>query len=293
MPITATHELAREFDIDRTGERVAKRTWACVLTDSTLQNNPPTANEVLTAVGATTWGQSHPEFTQLGLRKYQIVERFGDSPYHVQIVAEYGLLTANDLLSPVDRAAEWTFEAKPGQVPAFYYYADGSNSTKYPLTNSSYDYFEGLLTEESIVAATIKQNFSTFPTTQMLALNCINQGSYFGGDEYTWKCNGVSSKYTTAFHNWNVVQYWETTIDLAYRQSGWLLQLPDVGWNFLSGSEKRRAMVFDFRNGEWVASPNPVALDGNGNQTSGRPEILYRRVNPFIDFAQVFGTPPS
>jgi len=89
------------------------------------------------------------------------------------------------------------------------------------------------------------------------------------------------------------VHHTQQRIDLAYRQSGWLLQLPDVGWNFLSGSEKRRAMVFDFRNGEWVASPNPVALDGNGNQTSGRPEILYRRVNPFIDFAQVFGTPPS
>jgi len=52
-------------------------------------------------------------------------------------------------------------------------------------------------------------------------------------------------------------------------------------------------MVFDFQNGEWVASANPVALDGNGNQATGRPAILARRVNPEADFTALFGTPPT
>ena len=292
MAITATHELAREFDIDRAGERVAKRTWACVLADNTLQGNPPTVQEVLTAIGVSSWGESHPDLTALGFRKYQITERYGDSPYHVQIVGEYGLLTANDLLSPIDpyRTPEWSFEATPSQVPALFYY-DGT--TKRPLTNSAYDYFEGLTTDENLVKATMRRNYDAFPTAQMLSLNCINDSTYFGGNQYTWKCNGVNAKFTAGFHDWTVIEYWDTTCELVYRQSGWELQLPDVGWNFLSGSEKRRAMVFDFKNGEWVASPNPVALDGNGNQAVGRPAILNRRVNPVVNFTNIFGSPPS
>jgi len=63
-----------------------------------------------------------------------------------------------------------------------------------------------------------------------------------------------------------------------------------VGFNFIAGGEKRRAMVFDFQNGEWIASPNPVGLDGSGGQTLGAPAILTRRVNPRADFS-TFGTP--
>jgi hypothetical protein len=77
-----------------------------------------------------------------------------------------------------------------------------------------------------------------------------------------------------------------------YRQTGWVLQLPDVGWNYLRDGQKRRAMVFDFENGEWVASANPVGLY-LGEQVSGQPDVLPRRVNQVANFTTLFGTPPS
>jgi hypothetical protein len=52
-------------------------------------------------------------------------------------------------------------------------------------------------------------------------------------------------------------------------------------------------MVFDFENGEWVASANPVGLDGSGNQTFGLPALLQRRVNQVSDFTELFGEPPD
>jgi hypothetical protein len=103
----------------------------------------------------------------------------------------------------------------------------------------------------------------------------------------------VNATYTIEAHNNNVYTYWATTCELLYRESKWNLQLPDVGWNFIGGGQKRRAMVFDFENGEWVASANPVALNGSGGQSSGFPAILERRVNSEANFGDLFGTPPT
>jgi hypothetical protein len=301
MGVTSGQELARTFDIDLLGQPVATRRWVCVLSNDTLQNNPPTEVQIVShsdiglvsAGGVVDWGQPHPGATSLGLRKISINERYGESPYHVEVVAEYGVVTPNQLLTPTLRAAEWTFESKPGQVPALFYYEGSGNGTMYPLTTSAYDYFESLVTDESLVTATMKKNYTAFPTAQMSATNSLNNATYFGGGQYTWRCAGVNATYTIEMFGFTVVSYWATTHELVYRQTGWQLQLPDVGWNYLSGGQKRRAMVFDFQNNEWVASANPVGLDGNGNQTNGRPAILARRVNPEADFTTLFGTPPS
>jgi hypothetical protein len=297
--VVLTTELAREYDIDRVGDRVAKRTFVCTLSDDTLTAAAveTVARQVIAAAGLSTWGQSHPEYPSLGLRKYTLTERFGDSPYHIQIVAEYGLLTANDLLTPTAQAAQWSFEATQGQVPALFYYPDppdgSGNNTIYPLVNSAFDYFEGLVTEETMTKATMKKNYATFPTGLVAATNSINNALWFGGPTWTWKIIGVNAEYTVGFHNLDVVTYWATSVQLMYRQTGWRLQLPDVGWNFIDGGQKRRAMVFDFKNSEWVASANPVALTNGNINVTGRPAILPRRVNPETNFSSLFSEVPA
>jgi hypothetical protein len=293
--VVLTTEMAREYDIDRAGDRVAKRSFVCTLSDDTLTAAAveTVATQVIAAAGLATWGQQHPEYPSLGLRKYTLTERYGDSPYHIQIVAEYGLLTANDLLTPTSQAAQWSFEATQGQVPALYYYDGSGNGTMYPLVNSANDFFEGLVTEETMTKATMKKNYASFPTAQVAATNSINNALWFGGPTHTWKITGVNAEYTVGFFNWTVISYWATSVQLMYRQTGWKLQLPDVGWNYLDGGQKRRAMVFDFQNGEWVASPNPVALTNGNINITGRPAILPRRVNPEANFSSLFPDVPA
>ncbi len=295
MPIQSVTELARSSDFTLGTQPVATRRWAVTLTDNTLQNTPLTETDILSNVdmNLSAFGNVHPTWSALGLRKIVINERFNDSPYHVEVVAEYGNVTANELLTPASRAAEWSFESQPSQVPALYYYHGTGNGDLRPLTNSAYDYFEGITTDEAMVRATIRRNYTAFPSSQMAATNTVNDGTYFGGAAYTWKCAGVNSTFTIELFNNATYSYWATQIELMYRQTGWVLQLPDVGWNYLSGGQKRRAMVFDFENGEWVASANPVGLDGSGNQTSGQPAVLQRRVNQVANFTTLFGTPPS
>lgn len=283
-------ELARTVEGNLGQSTVAVRRWAVTLANSTLANDPTSSASVLNELGLDNWGEPHQEFAALGLRKVVVNERFQDSPYHMEVVAEYGRVLPNELLAPTSRTAEWSFETQPGQVPALYWW-DGD--TRRPLVNSANDYFEGLTVEEQFVRVSIKQNYTNAPYAQIRATNSINSDGYLGASAHTFKVAGVNTAYTTELHNGVSYSFWATTCELLYRQSGWNLQLPDVGWNYLDGSQKRRAMVFDFENSEWVASPNPVALNGSGAQSSAFPAILERRVNTEANFLGLFGTPPS
>jgi len=288
--IVSTKELARTFENEVRVGGVAKRRWACMLSDDTLTaGGPPDIATILAATAGGTWGAAHPVHTALGLRKIAVNERVEDNPYALEVVGEYGLLTANDVLTPTARASVWSFESKPGQVPALFYY-DGS--TQRPLTNSAYDYFPGLTTDESLVQIKVSKNFAAVPSSWLALQNYVNDSTYLGCPQDTVKVVGVDVQYAAEEFNNALIQFYAATATLAYRQSSHNLLLPDVGFNFIDGTQKRRAMVFDFQNSEWVASPNPVGLNGSGSQTLGAPAILNRRVSPRASFSAVFGTPP-
>ena len=296
MGVLSSQELARTFENEVGGQPRAVRTWAVTLTDDTLFGNGTSPVTVLTALGLTDYGALHPDFTSnafFGLRKVTVNERFQDSPYHIQVVAEYGVVTANEVANPTARANEWTFEGQASEVPALFWW-DGT--TKRPLVNSAYDYFEGLTTTEQLVKATVKMNLTDWASLlpKIQANHKINSDGYLGCDPHTWKVAGVTTAFTIEIYNNVAHEYWATTCELLYRESGWNLYLPDVGWNYIDGGQKRRAMVFDFENGEWVASANPVGLTSTGalNMTTW-PNILERRVNREAVFVSLFGLPPG
>lgn len=308
--IVSTKELARTFEREISGRPIARRRWAVNLSDDTLTAaipGPPGTQALIEGCipgSWSSWDQAHPDLSFLKLRKVTLNERFEDDPYRVEVIAEYGLLTSEELLHPTSRAAVWSFESQPGEVPALFYYhgttpgaAGEGNATKRPLTNSAYDYFPGLATEETLVRIRITKNFLTLgaqngPLAWIAAQGFLNNAEYFGCATHTLKVASVEAAYTSSEFAGQLVSYYETTATLLYRQSTHNLLLPDVGFNYIESNQKRRAMVFDFRNSEWVATANPVGLDGAGGQTLTVPAILTRRVSPETSFA-IFGTPPT
>lgn len=287
--VVSFKELFRKAEYEIGQARRLTREFVCVLSDDALTSTPITEPEIATAVGVDL-GFVHPTYQGYKVRKLTITEGFEGSPYHVHVAAEYGLITLNELLAPTSRSAVWEFDSQPGEVPALTYY-DGT--TLRPLTNSAYDYFPGLVTQESTVVAKVTQNFASFPSSWFGAQNSVNNATYLGCPLHTIKVTKVSVRQDQSEGASGPVAYWVATAELHYRQSGHNLQLPDVGWNFIGGGQKRRAMVFDFENSEWIASPNPVGLDGSGGLTLGVPAILNRRVNPEANFQSIFGTPPT
>lgn len=293
MGIASYHELARTWEAEISVPEKAVRRFAVVLDDNTLQGNGLDEKDILATLGLDNYGTAHPTWTHLGLRKLTVTERYGDSPYHAEVVADYSFITDQEVLAPTSRRAGWKFESQAGQVAALFYYDGAGNATKRPLTNSAYDYFEGLTTDESSVRITISKNFWPFPLSRFQMQNHVNSDSYMGCEPGQLKCVGVNADYTQEFFANTSYQYWATQIVLQFRQSGWALQIPDVGWNFIDGGQKRRAMVFDFKNSEWVASPNPVALSQGNINLVGIPDILVRRVNPEVAFYPLLDRPPT
>jgi hypothetical protein len=292
MAVLSHRELPRTFE-RRFGERfAAERRFVFTLDDSGA-----TLSQALAALSPTIdIGTVHPEFP-LGAVNFDYEESFEESRYHSLLTVGYGGDFPDDpdqFLAPTARPAKWSFQTQGTTVPALFYFdQSGNNSTK-PLTNSAFDYFQGLTTDEAQCKIVIQENRTNFPSQRAIDLtNTINSQSWLNGAPYTWKCQGINGELKYEIFGETLVRYWAVTVELLYRQTGWRLLLPDIGFNFIANNQKRRAVVFDFENGEFVASPNPVGLDGNGGQTLSAPAILERRVHREVDFNSFFGAPPD
>jgi len=262
----------------------------CNLSDDTLTaGGPPDIATITAATAGSSWGAYHPVHTALRLRKISVNERWEDDPYKLEVVGEYALITSDELLSPTARASQWAFESQAGQIPALWYY-DGGDF--YPLTNSAGDFFPGLVTDESLVRIKVQRNFAGVPYSWLALQNHVNSSSYLGCNKNTIKVVAVDVVRNAEEWNNSYQEYYTATASMMYRQSSHLLYLPDVGFNYIDGGERRRGMVFDEKNAEWVPSPGPIALNGLGALVpTGQPAILSRRVNPQANLEAVFGTP--
>jgi hypothetical protein len=215
------------------------------------------------------------------------------NPFSVEVTYDYELPTEEERdPNPMARPDVWSFSTGGAAVPALTY-IDGT--TLKPLVNSANDFFEGAMTEESEVRASISGNRASFPLGLAASVtNCVNSAPYLGAPKHSWKCQGISAQQATEMVNDAEVRYWQITSELVYRQSGWNLQLPDVGYNCIEGGTKVRAYVFDPDDSSVkIPCASPVALNSDGSiRTSGAPSIIERRVHREVNFSTFFGTPP-
>jgi hypothetical protein len=240
-------------------------------------------------------GSPHPEYPYLWCTEGAVNEL---DRFHVEVTYSYSVPavgTQDSDPNPLARADIWSFSTGGAAVPALAYFHGTGNNDLRALVNSAFDFFEGAMTEESELRCTISGNRASFPVgVAAQVTNCVNADAYLGAQPYQWKCGGISGQQQVEVVNGSELKYWSVSVELAYRQSGWRLMLPNVGYNYLEGSQQKRAYVIDPDSGDKVASSNPVALNSNGSlKGSGvAPDILYRRVHREVAFAPLFGTPP-
>lgn len=250
-------------------------------------------------------GSSHPTFPGLTLIESKSVESTETTGSSLKLITEieavYSVPPDEDedpQQHPLSKPDTWSFQTQGASLPALYYFNEAWEEFQ-PLTNSAGDYIKGLEADEAQTKVVIRGNRPTFPSGLATALtNCVNEDPFLGGAQDHWKCQGISGelKYETWNDTW--VRYWEVTIELLYRQTGWNLRIPDIGFNFIQGGVggvKKRAMVFDDENKVWLASAEPIGLNGLGDKAGdgNLPAILERRVYRRVKFSPYFGTPPA
>jgi hypothetical protein len=255
----------------------------------------PTPHQTIIGSVGIGHGFAHPEYPYLRMLDAQLTET---DRHHVELTYKYELPSQQDLdPNPLARPDVWSFSTGGAQVPALVYYSGSGNANRKPLQNSAKDFFEGLTVNEAEVRATISGNRSAFPLALAAEVtNSVNSAGYLGGAAHTWFCSGIGGQQATEVVNDTEIRYWQVTVELIFRASGHSLLLPDVGWNYLDGTDKKRVWVKDSESvpPEKVASASPRALTTSGAMKGDNeePDILIRRVYPEANFASFFGTPP-
>lgn len=255
-------------------------------------NNPDTNSSLIVSTIGATHGSPHPEIPAAKCVDLELNEAYEGNRYWAELIARYRIPDNEqaDLL-PWLRPDVWKFESLGAAVPALYYFDGG---TQKPLTNSAGDYFEGLTVDESQQKIVVTGNRQTFPSATAAAVtNAVNDAPYLGWDTNCIKVGGISAESAVEIIADQEVKYWKVQFTLTGRQTGWDLLLPDVGFNFIDGSTRKRAFVRG-PDGEDIASANPVPLDGSGGlKPAGQfPNILTRRIYRQITMGDYFGSPP-
>jgi hypothetical protein len=288
MGIVNVTELAQVSASRKFGEAPVFQRQFVVEVDS-----PATSQSAILVASNVPFLAPHPEASYCKALNAS-VSNYNGSRWHYLVTWDYELpKQANVDPNPLARADIWKWSTGGLQVPSLYYY---EGDTLEPLQNSANDFFEGVTTDISTLQASISGNRATFDYGLATTVtNAINSSPYLGAPPYTWKCSGIAATPAVEVVNEAEIRYWQVEVTLEYRPDGWELQLPNIGWNYLDGSTKKRVTVdYDPGGGqpiEKVPSSNPQPLNTDGTLATGAPTILKRRVHKAVNFQQYFGTP--
>jgi hypothetical protein len=288
MGIVNVTELAQVSASRKFGEAPVFQRQFVVEVDS-----PTTTQSAILVASNVPFLAPHPEASYCKALNAS-VSNYNGSRWHYLVTWDYELpKQANVDPNPLARADIWKWSTGGLQVPSLYYY---EGDTLEPLQNSANDFFEGVTTDISTLQASISGNRATFDYGLATTVtNAINSSPYLGAPPYTWKCSGIAATPAVEVVNEAEIRYWQVEVTLEYRPDGWELQLPNIGWNYLDGSTKKRVTVdYDPGGGqpiEKVPSSNPQPLNTDGTLATGAPTILKRRVHKAVNFQQYFGTP--
>jgi hypothetical protein len=258
--------------------------------------NPSIRAAVAIAPGPI-WRDPYPDDENARLVEMNVTQD-GDSPYHYKVTLTYRFLDESDII-PWRRPSQYSFSGSLASAPAFWHYSGGDNNNDETriIVNSAGDPLSGLDRDEAEFNVTIQYNQKPpfiFERAQ-LYVGAINSDTWSGGAPKTWKCQSISAtrKFEMVPGQTPVqppvkVFYFDTSITIAYRGSGWDLQTWDVGFNEIKAGKRVKILA-----GSGPVS-EPVALkDGAAKAPGEPPEMLMFRIYPMLPFNGVFEPIPN
>ncbi|CAB4169264.1 hypothetical protein UFOVP898_54 [uncultured Caudovirales phage] len=296
MGVINVEELPRGSAQRRFGEPPTyERRWAVRVDD------PATSENVVVNSVGVGFLAPHPE--AFYCKAFNVTRDYLDGNRWLHVVTwKYEVPEQPDVDEhPLSRPDVWKWSSGGVEIPALTYY--DSNDALRALVNTAGDFFEGLTEEESTLTARISGNRATYDYNLAASVTgALNNAPYLGWAKWCWKVGSISGEQAVEVVNEQEVRFYQIEVELTAKPSTWVLQLPNVGWNYISGGQKRRSFVW-YDSGvageplQMVPASNPQPLDASGNIVtaapgeSNPPMLLTRRTKKQINFVQYFGTP--
>lgn len=243
------------------------------------------------------WREPYPDDPNAVLVESSTAQE-GESPFHYKVTYNYRYLDESEEI-PWHRPSTYSFSGSLAAAPAFWHYSggDNNNTEKEIIINSAGDPLTGLDRDEAEFNVTIQYNqkppFDYAKAQQYVG--SVNSDTWSGGDPKTWKCQSISA--TRKFESLPSptpddppvkVYYFDTTVTLSYRDSGWDLQTWDVGFNEIVSGKRKKIMAGNDPVSE------PVALSsGKAKQPGQPPDMLTFRLYKMLPFVGTFEPIPN
>lgn len=296
MAVIGYDELPRGQAQRRFGEPPTfERKWIVRVDD------PATAETLVVNAVPVAFLDPHPEAPYC--RAWEVSRDYYESNRWAHLVTwRYEVpKQANYDPNPLARPDIWKWTTGGVQIPCLTYY--DSNDAVKALVNTAGDFFEGLTEEEPTLTAHISGNRVTYDYNLASTIHgALNNAPYLGWPRWAWRVDGIRGEPAVEIVNEQEIRYYKVEAEITAKASTWVLQLPNVGWNYVTNGQRRRVFVwYDPGPGEaiqMVPASNPQPLDSSGNIVtalpgeSNPPMLLSRRTKRQINFVQFFGVPP-
>jgi hypothetical protein len=297
MPVIGYDELPRGQAQRRFGEPPTfERKWIVRVDD------PATPETLVVNAVPVSFLDPHPEAPYC--RAWQVSRDYYESKRWAHLVTwRYEVpKQANYDPNPLARPDIWKWTTGGVQIPCLTYY-DGNDVVK-ALVNTAGDFFEGLTEEEPTLTAHVSGNRATYDYNLASTIHgALNNAPYLGWPKWAWRVDGIRGEPAVEVVNEQEIRYYKVEVEITAKASTWVMQLPNVGWNYVTNGQRRRVFVwYDPGPGEaiqMVPASNPQPLDSSGNIVtalpgeSNPPMLLSRRTKRQINFVQYFGVPPA
>lgn len=261
----------------------------------TIQNGSPTAERLFLdtphsigpAVFVPPIGSPHPDNASLIAIQVSKESRYDGDPEQTLTTVTYGVGadSCENAPNPLDRCDRWSMSSSLTSIPVYQWYNEGSYE---PLVNTAGDYLPGHTGQFPTARLQLTGNRASFPWAYLLRSGFVNGDSWATANPRAWLCTGMRAAQKSELVGTVVVSYYEVTVEFAYNEFLWQLQVPNVGLYYLESGIRKRCYVED-HNGNYIPATSPVPLDDSGGMKSGSPDILTRPIYPEAAFTSVFG----
>lgn len=265
----------------------------------------PNMQDVAAAPGIS-WRAAFPDDVNAFLVDSN-TQQDGESPFHYKVTYTYRFLDESEKI-PWLRPATFSFAGSLASAPAFWHFpTPGNNQTKAIIVNTAGDPLSGLDRDEAEFSVTIQWNQRppfNFRRAQEY-VGAVNSDEWSGGNPNTWKCVSISAnrKFEVISNDTDPPAkcfYWDTTVNLSYRNTGWDIQTWDVGFNEIvggtwnpslgvrTGGTRRKILA----GSEPVSEPAALS-QGIAKPPGQPPDLVTFRVYRALAFTGVFEPIPD